>query len=177
MDVLAAVLAQIHHKPDLDMQLKDGYECGIILTVTGFLFHHFFTSHFFSLLLSHSSLCTGPGQKESSGGDQSLHHPVPGQRGLPDQCLSQQCTAAAGHPGLAAAAHGVLHQPHLPGQKYTQILNTDLTAVDNDAPHFPLLTFTLTTDFQTQHTKIFCMVPFGSCGLVPVLVNQSCLSV
>lgn len=71
--------------------------------------------------LSNPFSCTGPGQEESSGGDQSLHHPVPGQCGLPDQCLSQQCTTAAGHPGLAAAAHGVLHQPHLPGQKYTQI--------------------------------------------------------
>ncbi len=67
--------------------------------------------------------CTGPGQEESSGGDQSLYHPVPGQRGLPDQCLSQQCTPAAGHPGLAAPPHGVLHQPHLTGRQltYTEI--------------------------------------------------------
>lgn len=66
-------------------------------------------------------LITGPGQEESSGGDQSLHHSVPGQRSLPDQCLSQQCTAAAGHPGITAAAHGVLHQPHFSGQRSAAI--------------------------------------------------------
>lgn len=151
---MAALLAQIHHKPDLDMQLDDGYECEMLLTATGFLFYLFYIS-FFSSPLCNPFLYPGPGQKESSGGDQSLHHPVPGQRGLPDQCLSQQCTAAAGHPGLAAAAHGVLHQPHLPGRKYTQIHTTNRTAVENGAPHFPLLTFTLTRLFSN-----LSIVPF-----------------
>ena len=55
-------------------------------------------------------------QAACPGGDQELHHPVSGQRGLPDQHSSQQCAADAGHPGLAAATHGVLHQPHLTGR-------------------------------------------------------------
>lgn len=76
---------------------------------------------FNNLVFQSSFLYAGPGQEESTGGDQSLHHSVPGQRGLPDQCLSQQCAAAAWHSSLAAAAHGVLHQPHLSGQKYTQM--------------------------------------------------------
>lgn len=73
----------------------------------------------FSLLLVSSFpllFLPGSRQEEGPGGDQGLHHPVPGQRGLPDQRLSEQCAAAAGHPGLATATHGVLHQPHLPGQ-------------------------------------------------------------
>lgn len=65
-------------------------------------------------------ILSGPGQEKSPGGDQSLHYTVPGQCGLPDQCLSQQCAPAAGHPGLSAAADGVLHQPHLPGEELTQ---------------------------------------------------------
>lgn len=61
----------------------------------------------------------GPRQKEGPGGDQGLHHPVSGQRRLPDQRLSQQCAAAARHPGIATATHGVFHQPHLPGTVHT----------------------------------------------------------
>ena len=63
-----------------------------------------------------SPVSPGPGQEEGPGGDQGVHHPVPGQRGLPDQRPGQQRAAAPGHPGLAAPTHGVLHQPHLPGQ-------------------------------------------------------------
>jgi len=68
--------------------------------------------------ISFLNLCLGTRQEESSGGDQSLHHPVPGQRGLSDQCLSQQCAAAVGYSGFTAAQDGVLHQPYLSGQTW-----------------------------------------------------------
>lgn len=61
----------------------------------------------------------GSRQKESPGGDQGLHHPVPGQRGLPNQRLSQQRATAAGHSGLTTATYGVVHQSHLPGTTTT----------------------------------------------------------
>lgn len=54
-------------------------------------------------------------QAEGAGGDQELHHPVSGQRRLLDQHVGQQCATDAGHPGVAAPPHGVLHQPHLAG--------------------------------------------------------------
>lgn len=56
-------------------------------------------------------------QAEGTGGDQELHNPVSGQRSLLDQHTCQQCPADAGHPGLPTPTHGVLHKPHLTGQK------------------------------------------------------------
>lgn len=64
-------------------------------------------------------------QAEGAGGDQELHHPVSGQRSLPDQHAGQQCPADARHPGLAAPPHGVLHQPHLTGRQQTHRNYTD----------------------------------------------------
>lgn len=54
-------------------------------------------------------------QGASPGGDEELHHPVSGQRGVPHQHAGQQCAADAGHPGLAAPPHGKLRQPHFTG--------------------------------------------------------------
>lgn len=52
MDVLAALLARIHHKPDLDTLLEDG--CYVILTVNVLIF--FFFSYLLSLSFLVSSL-------------------------------------------------------------------------------------------------------------------------
>lgn len=100
-EFMTALLAQIQHNPDLKTQRgEDRCDCDVILTVAG----GFHLVHPVCLCLS-----PGTGQEESAGGDQSLHHAVPGQRGVPDQCLSQQCAATTGHPGLATASHGVFY--------------------------------------------------------------------
>lgn len=83
-------------------------------THTHFHWLVFYISLFFSLSLP------GSRQEEGPGGDQSLHHSVSGQRGLPDQCLSKQCAAAAGYSSLATTTHGIVHQPHLPGTHHNR---------------------------------------------------------
>ncbi len=86
-----------------------------------------------SLSLSHSV----SRQAEGTGGDQKLHYPVSGQRSLPDQHAGQQCPADAGHPGLAAPPHGVLHQPHLTGRQLTYTEITQMSYIIMATP--PLL--------------------------------------
>lgn len=61
-------------------------------------------------------------QAEGAGGDQELHHSVSGQRRLPDQHARQQRAADAGHPGVAAPPHGVVHQSHLTGGLAVRLL-------------------------------------------------------
>ena len=59
-------------------------------------------------------------QESSSGGDERLHHPESGQRGLPDQHPGLQLPADVGPPVLPDPGDGESDQPHQPDCLHTQ---------------------------------------------------------
>ena len=59
-------------------------------------------------------------QESCSGGDERLHHPESGQRGLPDQHSGLQLPADVGPPVLPDPGDGESDQPHQPDCLHTQ---------------------------------------------------------